>query len=95
MKYLIKILDEMKATNYKCIIDYETVEKKRAELDLPKYGLLWRDSIKWDMSKDNALEISCKTEISNILSRFSNYDVDVRLKKEKELLEFMRNYLNN
>lgn len=93
MKELIKILDIMKEKNYKCIIDYETAEKRREELGLPKHSL-WRTSMKWD-STDYDLGVKCRNEISNILNAFKNDNIDMRLRKEKEILEFIRNYLNS
>lgn len=93
MEQLKKMLDEIKENNYNCIIDYESVEKQREELELPK-NTLWRDSIKWDSRMDETLALNCRVEISNILDKFSNYDLDTRLTKEKELLNFMRDFLN-
>ncbi|MGL4864518.1 MAG: hypothetical protein ACRC4T_15600 [Cetobacterium sp.] len=93
MEQLKKILDEIKANNYKCIINYESVEKHREELELSK-NTLWRDSIKWDNRMDDTLALNCRTEISNILDKFSNCDLETRVIKEKELLNFMRDYLN-
>ncbi|MGL4864692.1 MAG: hypothetical protein ACRC4T_16480 [Cetobacterium sp.] len=93
MEGLIMILDEIKAKNYKCIIDYETIEKQREMSGAPK-RTLWREAIKWDMT-DEFLMVNCRTEISNILYNIRECDIDVQLTKEKELLEFIKNYLNS